>query len=89
MIVCQCNALSDRQILAILNDSAIASPSSPAQLYGCLGCKPECGRCVKEVRRLMKEHRTACDLACALCPVGHVEPANDAAPFAIPERRVG
>jgi bacterioferritin-associated ferredoxin len=77
MIICQCNVLSEKQVLDILTANPVTSTSSAAQVYGCLGCKPECGRCVKEVKRLIREHNLSCELACKLCPAGHAEPAND------------
>src|SRR5436305_804711 len=44
MIVCSCNVFSDRDVrLAI--DSAPARPATANQVYGCLGCSPQCGRC--------------------------------------------
>jgi bacterioferritin-associated ferredoxin len=57
MIVCSCNVLSDTQIRAAVAD---ATPRSAAQVYGCLGCSPQCGRCVRTIRRLMDETLGAC-----------------------------
>jgi len=52
MIVCSCNVLSDSQIRTAVAD---ATPRSAAQVYGCLGCSPQCGRCIRTIRRLMDE----------------------------------
>ncbi len=52
MIVCSCNVLSDSQVRTAVADG---SPRSAAQVYGCLGCSPQCGRCVATIRRLMAE----------------------------------
>jgi bacterioferritin-associated ferredoxin len=52
MIVCSCNVLSDSQIREAVAD---ATPRSAAQVYGCLGCSPQCGRCARTIRRLMNE----------------------------------
>jgi bacterioferritin-associated ferredoxin len=55
MIICSCNVLSDHDVRA-----AIAAPEPPrttAQIYGCLGCSPECGRCAHAIRRIIGEAR--------------------------------
>jgi bacterioferritin-associated ferredoxin len=57
MIVCSCNVLSDIQVRAAVAD---ATPRSAAQVYGCLGCSPQCGRCATTIRRIMEEALGAC-----------------------------
>jgi bacterioferritin-associated ferredoxin len=60
MIICSCNVLSDHDVRA-----AIAPPEPPrttAQIYGCLGCSPECGRCARAIRRIIGEARQASSL---------------------------
>jgi bacterioferritin-associated ferredoxin len=52
MIVCSCNVLSDTQVRGAVAD---ATPRSAAQVYGCLGCSPQCGRCASTIRRIMDE----------------------------------
>jgi bacterioferritin-associated ferredoxin len=52
MIVCSCNVLSDLQVRSAVAD---ATPRSPAQIYGCLGCSPQCGRCLVTIRRIMED----------------------------------
>ncbi len=89
MIVCSCNVLTDTQILATLADEAAFGPRSPAQAYRCLGCAPQCGRCLTTVRKLLAEARAAsCAVGCAVCPAhGHdleLEPANDPGPRLAP-----
>lgn len=80
MIVCSCNVLSEAQILATL-DSETGAPRSPAQAYRCLGCAPNCGRCLVTVRKLLTEGRAkVCQVGCATCPGiahAHPEPALD------------
>ena len=54
MIVCSCNVLSDREI----RNAAMAAqvqPLSAHQVYGCLGCKMRCGRCVPTVKQILSE----------------------------------
>ena len=71
MIVCSCNVLSDTQILATLASEEAQRPRSPAQAYKCLGCAPQCGRCLVTVRALLASARMSdCNVGCAVCP-GH------------------
>jgi bacterioferritin-associated ferredoxin len=65
MIVCSCNVLSDDQIRSAVTTAA---PRSPGQVYGCLGCSPQCGRCARTIRRIMDEALGACPAGCACCP---------------------
>jgi bacterioferritin-associated ferredoxin len=53
MIVCSCNVLSDRDIRNAV--SAEAPPRSTGQVYGCLGCSAQCGRCARTIRKIMDE----------------------------------
>ena len=50
MIVCSCNVLSDQDIRSAVEAGA---PRSTSQVYGCLGCRPKCGRCAGTIRRLI------------------------------------
>jgi bacterioferritin-associated ferredoxin len=54
MIVCSCNVLSDHDVRATLNDGETA-PRTALQVYGCLGCSPQCGRCARTIRRIVNE----------------------------------
>jgi bacterioferritin-associated ferredoxin len=53
MIVCSCNVLSDQDVRTALN--AERTPRTTGQVYGCLGCSPQCGRCARTIRRIMDE----------------------------------
>jgi bacterioferritin-associated ferredoxin len=67
MIVCSCNVFSDRDVRSAI-DTAPARPATANQVYGCLGCSPQCGRCARTIRRIMDETLTCarhCDVACA------------------------
>jgi bacterioferritin-associated ferredoxin len=85
MIVCSCNVLSDKQILETLTSEDSGRPRSPVQAYGCLGCAPQCGRCLVTVRALLAEARGAnCNVGCAVCPAEHShDHARAPAPFLI------
>ena len=54
MIVCSCNVLTDHDVRATLTVSADA-PRTTGQVYHCLGCSAQCGRCARTIRRIMKE----------------------------------
>jgi bacterioferritin-associated ferredoxin len=63
MIVCSCNVLSDHDVRAALDHAT--APRNAGQIYGCLGCSPQCGRCARTIRRIMDEATAA---ACVRCP---------------------
>jgi len=68
MIVCSCNVLSDHDVR-----SAVAAaddvPRTARQVYGCLGCSAECGRCARTIRKILDEALGACAKACCSgCP---------------------
>jgi bacterioferritin-associated ferredoxin len=67
MIVCSCNVFSDHDIR-----NAVAGecpPRTPGQVYGCLGCSAQCGRCVRTIKKIMDEALGACAKSCcAGCP---------------------
>src|ERR1700694_614986 len=44
MIVCSCNVLSDTQVRETVS---AASARTAGQVYRCLGCSPQCGRCAR------------------------------------------
>ena len=54
MIVCSCNILSDGDVKACLRPGP-GCPRTPAQVYRCLGCSPNCGRCVRTIRSIMEQ----------------------------------
>lgn len=73
MIVCSCNALSDRAVRECMGPGP-ECPYTPAQVYRCLGCSPQCGRCARTIRSIMEEAlpsvHSACTTRCnAKCPL--------------------
>jgi bacterioferritin-associated ferredoxin len=56
MIVCSCNVLSDHDVRTAVGASE--PPRTPGQVYGCLGCSPQCGRCARTIKRIMDEALT-------------------------------
>ena len=71
MVVCSCNVLSDDDVRAAVS-SAAELPRTAAQVYGCLGCSAECGRCARTLKRIMTEALGACARECSVgCPHQH------------------
>ena len=54
MIVCSCNILSDGDVKVCLRPGP-ECPRTPAQVYRCLGCSPNCGRCARTIRAIMDQ----------------------------------
>ena len=64
MIVCSCNVLSDHEVRHAVHRDA---PRTTSQVYGCLGCSAQCGRCARTICKIMNEA-----LIGAACPPGCV-----------------
>lgn len=83
MIVCSCNVLTKDQILDAFASEPPHAPRTPAQTYRCLGCRPDCGRCLVTVRAILAEARLSrCDVGCAICP-GHQHAAPQPEEFPV------
>jgi bacterioferritin-associated ferredoxin len=54
MIVCSCNVFSDQDVRGALS-SGSDLPRTTCQVYHCLGCSAQCGRCARTIRRIMNE----------------------------------
>ncbi len=53
MYICLCNALTDRT----LKQAAEATGSvKPGQVYAACGCRFQCGKCVRTVIKMLREH---------------------------------
>jgi bacterioferritin-associated ferredoxin len=52
MIVCSCNVLSDQDVRSAVKAERTCSIR---QVYGFLGCRAQCGRCARTIRRIMDE----------------------------------
>jgi len=63
MIVCSCNVLSDHDVRGIIAGGE-GAPRTAGEVYQCLGCSPQCGRCVRTIRRIMEEAVAAAGSAC-------------------------
>ena len=68
MIVCSCNVISDHDVRSAVN-AAADLPRNAKQIYGCLGCSAECGRCARTIKTIIDEALGACAKSCcAGCP---------------------
>lgn len=68
MIICSCNVLSDHDVRHAVNTADNAQRSAK-QIYDCLGCSAECGRCARTIKTIIDEAYKECALACqASCP---------------------
>jgi bacterioferritin-associated ferredoxin len=72
MIVCSCNVLTDHDVRSAVN-GAEDLPRNAKQIYGCLGCSAECGRCARTIKTIIDEALGACAKACCSgCPHSQV-----------------
>ncbi|MBR1123007.1 (2Fe-2S)-binding protein [Bradyrhizobium lablabi] len=77
MIVCSCNVLSDHDVRSAVQ-AAGDLPRNAKQLYGCLGCSAECGRCARTIKTIIEEALGPCAKACcAGCPHSHAQDDED------------
>jgi bacterioferritin-associated ferredoxin len=65
MIVCSCNVLSDKDVRTAVG--ADSSLRKAGQVYDCLGCSAQCGRCATTIRRIMDEALASAAAACENC----------------------
>ena len=73
MIVCSCNVFTDHDIRKAV--SGAQPPRTPGQVYGCLGCSAQCGRCARTIKKIMDEALGACSKSCcAGCPHSAAQP---------------
>jgi bacterioferritin-associated ferredoxin len=63
MIVCSCNVLSDHDVRHAVNIAGDALRNAK-QIYDCLGCSAECGRCARTIKTIIDEAYSECALAC-------------------------
>ena len=63
MIVCSCNVFTDHDVRGALSGTA-APPRSTGDVYRCLGCSAQCGRCASTIRRIMDEALVAATSTC-------------------------
>ena len=69
MIVCSCNVLTDKDVRGAVESDA--RPRKAGQVYGCLGCSAQCGRCATTIRKIMDEALATSADACGNCKHSH------------------
>lgn len=85
MIVCSCNVLSDHDVRSAV-ESALDLPRNAKQVYGCLGCSAECGRCARTIKTIIDEALGACAKSCCSgCPHSQAHSPAEAEPHVHPE----
>jgi bacterioferritin-associated ferredoxin len=68
MIVCSCNVLTDHDVRSAVTATDELARSAK-QVYGCLGCSAECGRCARTINKIITEALGACARECCSgCP---------------------
>ncbi len=77
MIVCSCNVLSDHDVRNAV-EGAQQPRRNAKQIYGCLGCSAECGRCARTIKTIIDDALGACaEACCAGCPHSHAAHHHD------------
>ncbi len=83
MIICSCNVFSDHDVRTVVTDVAAGAdlPRTAGQVYGCLGCSAQCGRCARTIKQIMAEALGPCVKACCEgCPHSHQPESGQAGP---------
>jgi bacterioferritin-associated ferredoxin len=62
MIVCVCNRISDKAVKEI---ACSGECRSVGELFRCLGCRVQCGKCVPEMRRQFHGERSVAQGSCS------------------------
>jgi len=53
MIICSCNCLSETDVRTACHTGH--APRTPGQVYRCLGCSPQCGRCARTIKSIIEQ----------------------------------
>ena len=79
MIVCSCNVLTDHDVRSVVSQPT-GFPRTAGQVYGCLGCSAQCGRCARTIKSIMDQALGGnCASGCTVCPMsGQSVPAEAA-----------
>jgi bacterioferritin-associated ferredoxin len=73
MIVCSCNVFTDHDVRNAVSVAQMP-PRTPGQIYGCLGCSAQCGRCARTIKKIMDEALGACAKSCCSgCPHSRID----------------
>jgi bacterioferritin-associated ferredoxin len=78
MIVCSCNVLSETAVRSACHERG--GPRSLGQVYRCLGCSPQCGRCARTIRTILDQS--------GICPSAAIQASTPVPPQANAGRRL-
>jgi bacterioferritin-associated ferredoxin len=53
VVICSCNVFSDHEVRSAV--ATIAHRPRMSQVYACLGCRAQCGRCARTIKRIIDE----------------------------------
>ena len=73
MIVCSCNVFTDHDVRGTLA-AGEGCPRTAGEVYHCLGCSAQCGRCARTIRRIMDEALATAAPAGAAPPLPRTSP---------------
>jgi len=64
MYVCICHGFTEKKVKQALEKGVCTA----AGVFNCMGCKPQCGKCVPYVRQMAAEYRAAnaCEANCGV-----------------------
>lgn len=57
MIICSCNVITDQDVRSVID---LQSPPRIAEVYICLGCSAQCGRCARTIGQIMADAINGC-----------------------------
>jgi bacterioferritin-associated ferredoxin len=57
MIICSCNVITDEAVRSAIMDADTPVRTS-GEVYSCLGCSPQCGRCARSIKPIMRDALT-------------------------------
>jgi len=60
MIICSCNVITDHDVRRVID---VRSPRRTAEVYVCLGCSAQCGRCARAIKWIMADATKGCPAA--------------------------
>jgi bacterioferritin-associated ferredoxin len=63
MIICSCNVLTDHDVRSAVMDAG-APVRTPGEVYSCLDCSAQCGRCARTIKRIMTDALACCSAEC-------------------------
>jgi len=52
--ICLCNALTDKRIKQAVET---VTDQRPREIYAACNCRAQCGRCVKTILQMLRDHR--------------------------------